>query len=116
MKSKKTKIKIKEICLLQKEELGLPSKIILKESGEGLNYCRKIKIKNNGGLWTVPDETRLIVKLYDSNNKLGKAEVIVTLRDGSKVEMSFLDLCNLRDILSHTRDLGLNLFNDTEIE
>lgn len=112
----KKKIRIKEICPKNKDDLELPSKIIMKTSGEGLNFCRKFKIKNDGGLWTKPDETRLSFKLYDSGNTIGKPEVTITLRNGSTVSMSFLDLANLRDILCHTQDLGVNLFNDTVVE
>lgn len=112
----KKKIRIKEIDPKSKDDLQLPSKIIMKTSGEGLNFCRKFKIKNDGGLWTKPDETRLSFKLYDSLNNLGKPEVTITLRNGNTVSMSFLDLANLRDILCHTQDLGVNLFNDTVVE
>ena len=112
----KKKIRIKEICPKNKDDLQLPSKIIMKTSGEGLNFCRKFKIKNDGGLWTNSNETRLSFKVYDINNTLGKPEVTITLRDGSTVSMSFLDLAYLRDILCHTQDLGVNLFNDTVVE
>ncbi len=112
----KKKIRIKEICPKQKDDLRLYSKIIMKTSGKGLNFCRKFKIKNDGGLWTNPNEPRLSFKLYDSLNKLGKPEVTITLRDGSTVSMSFLDLADLRDILCHTQDLGVNLFDDTVVE
>lgn len=112
----KKKIRIKEICPKQKDDLQLPSKIIMKTSGEGLNFCRKFKIKNDGGLWTNPDETRLSFKVYDISNTLGKPEVTITLRDGKEVSMSFLDLAYLRDILVHMKDLEVNYFNDTVVE
>ena len=112
----KKKIRIKEICPKNKDDLQLPSKIIMKTSGEGLNFCRKFKIKNDGGLWTKPDETRLSFKVYDRSNTLGKPEVTITLRDGKEVVMSFLDLAYLRDILVHMKDLEVNYFNDTIVE
>lgn len=112
----KKKIRIKEICPKNKDDLKLPSKIITKTSGEGPNFCRKFKIKNDGGLWTNPDETRLSFKVYDSSNTLGKPEVIIKLRDGKEVSMSFLDLAYLRDILIHMKDLEVNYFNDTAME
>lgn len=112
----KKKIRIKEICPKNKDDLQLPSKIIMKTSGEGLNFCRKFKIKNDGGLWTNPDETRLSFKVYDISNTLGKPEVTITLRDGKEVVMSFLDLAYLRDILVHMKDLEVNYFNDTVVE
>ena len=112
----KKKIRIKEICPKNKDDLQLPSKIIMKTSGEGLNFCRKFKIKNDGGLWTNPDETRLSFKVYDISNTLGKPEVTITLRDGKEVSMSFLDLAYLRDILVHMKDLEVNYFNDTIVE
>jgi hypothetical protein len=110
------KIRIKEFCPKNKDDLRLPSKIIMKTSGEGLNFCRKFKIKNDGGLWTIPDKTRLSFKVYDINNTLDKPEVTITLSDGKKITMSFLDLCNLRDILVHMKDLNVNYFNDTVVE
>ena len=109
----KKKIRIKEIDPKTKEDLETPSKIIMKTSGEGLNFCRKFKIKNDGGLWTNPDETRLSFKVYDPSNTLGKPQVTIKLQDGRKVVMSFLDLCNLRDILVHIPDLQVTYFNDT---
>ena len=112
----KKKIRIKEICPKQKDDLRLPSKIIMKTSGEGLNFCRKFKIKNDGGLWTNPNETRLSFKVYDICNTLGKPEVTIKLRDGKEITMSFLDLANLKYILSHMRDLEVNYFNDTIVE
>lgn len=112
----KKKIRIKEIDPKTKQDLETPSKIIMKTSGEGLNFCRKFKIKNDGGLWTNPNETRLSFKVYDISNTLGKPEVTIKLRDGGEVIMSFLDLANLRDILCHTQDLGVNFFNDTVVE
>lgn len=112
----KKKIRIKEICPKNKDDLQLPSKIIMKTSGEGLNLYRKFKIKNDGGLWTNPDETRLSFKVYDSSNTLGKPEVTITLGDGKEVVMSFLDLAYLRDILVHMKDLEVNYFNDTVVE
>ena len=111
----KKKIRIKEICPKNKDDLELPSKIVMKTSGEGLNFCRKFKIKNDGGLWTDPTETRLTIKVYDISNTLGKPEVTIKLRDGREVTMSFLDMANLRDLLVHIPDLGVNYFNDTEI-
>ena len=93
----------------------MPSKIIMKESGEGLNFCRKFKIKNDGGLWTYPTQTRLSIKVYDSCKTLGKTEVTIKLRDGSEVPMSFLDMADLRDILVHIPDLGVNYFNETVV-
>ena len=111
--SMKKKIRIKEIDPKTKEDLETPSKIIMKTSGEGLNFCRKFKIKNDGGLWTNPDETRLSFKVYDPSNTLGKPQVTIKLQDGRKVVMSFLDLCNLRDILVHIPDLQVTYFNDT---
>lgn len=112
----KKKIRIKEICPKNKDDLQLPSKIIMKTSGEGLNFCRKFKIKNDGGLWTNPNETRLSFKVYDASNTLGKPEVTIKLRDGAEVVMSFLDLANLRDILLHIPDFQVNYFNDTMVE
>lgn len=112
----KKKIRIKEICPKNKDDLQLPSKIIMKTSGEGLNFCRKFKIKNDGGLWTNPDKTRLSFKVYDTNNTLSKPEVIIKLRDGREVIMSFLDLAYLRDILVHMKDLEVDYFNDTVME
>ena len=109
----KKKIKINEFD--KGDNLNLPSKIIFKSSGKGLDHKRKITIKNDGGAWTHPNEVRLKVVLFDTSNTLGKPEVEVTLRDGTKVQMSFLDMANLKDILSHTKDLGLNLFNDTAL-
>ena len=109
----KKKIRINEFD--KGDDLNLPSKIILKTSGKGRDCKRKITIKNDGGGWTHPFETRLKVVLFDNINTLGKPEVEVTLRDGSKIQMSFLDMAYLRDILTHTKDLGLNLFNDTEL-
>lgn len=46
----KKKIRIKEIDPKTKKDLETPSRIIMKTSGEGLNFCRKFKIKNDGGL------------------------------------------------------------------
>lgn len=112
----KKKIRIKQICPKNKDDLQLPSKIITKTSGEGLNFCRKFKIKNDGGLWTNPDKTRLSFKVYDSMNTVGKPEVTITLGDGREVTMSFLDLAYLRDILVHMKDLKVNYFNDTVME
>lgn len=112
----KKKIRIKEICPKNKDDLQLPSKIIMKTSGEGLNFCRKFKIKNDGGLWTNPNETRLSFKVYDISNTLGKPEVTIKLRDGKEVSMSFLDLAYLRGILVHMKDLEVNYFNDTVVE
>lgn len=112
----KKKLRIKEIGPKNKEDLQLPSKIIMKTSGEGLNFCRKFKIKNDGGLWTNPDETRLSFKVYDISNTLGKPEVTIKLRDGREVTMSFLDLAYLRNILVHLPDLEVNYFNDTIVE
>jgi hypothetical protein len=112
----KKKIRIKEICPKLKDDLGMPSKIITKTYGEGLNFCRKFKIKNDGGLWVKPDETRLSFKVYDVNNTLGKPEVAITLRDGKEVTMSFLDLAHLRNILIHMSDLEVNYFNDTVVK
>ena len=109
----KKKIRIKEICPKFKNDLESPSKIIMKTSGEGINFCRKFKIKNDGGVWVKPDETRLSFKVYDPGNTLGKPEVAITLRDGKEVAMSFLDLAYLRDILVHMSDLEVNYFNDT---
>ena len=114
--SMKKKIRIKEIDPKTKEDLETPSKIIMKTSGEGLNFCRKFKIKNDGGLWTNPNETRLSFKVYDISNTLGKPEVTITLRDGKEVVMSFIDLAYLRDILVHMKDLEVNYFNDTIVE
>jgi hypothetical protein len=111
----KKKIQIREVCHKSKRDLEMPSKLIMKESGEGLNFCRKFKIKNDGELWTNPTQTRLSVKVYDSANTLGKPEVIIKLMDGSEVVMSFLDMCNLRDILVHIPDLGVNYFNETVV-
>jgi hypothetical protein len=111
----KKKIRIKEICPKQKDDLQLPSKIIMKTSGEGLNFCRKFKIKNDGGLWTNPNETRLSLKVYDTSNTLGKPEVTIKLRDGREVNMSFLDMAYLRDILVHIPNLEVNYFNDTVV-
>ena len=112
----KKKIRIKEIDPKTKEDLETPSKIIMKTSGEGLNFCRKFKIKNDGGLWTNPNETRLSFKVYDISNTLGKPEVTIKLRDGREVIMSFIDLANLRDILVHIPDFQINYFNDTIVE
>ena len=112
---KKTVVKIKELDPKTKEDLDLPSKITMTESGKGLDYYRKIKIQNDGGSWTNPKEKRLSLKLYDSCNSSGKPEVTIKLRNGSTISMSFLDMCNLFDILAHSKDLGLNLFNDTEL-
>jgi hypothetical protein len=112
----KKKIHIREVCPKQNDNLELPSKIIMKTSGEGFNFCRKFKIKNNGGRWTRPDETRLSFTVYDSCNTLGKPEVAITLRDGREVTMSFLDLAYLKDILVHMKDLEVNYFNDTVVE
>ena len=109
----KKKIRIKEICPKNKDDLQLPSKIIMKTSGEGLNFCRKFKIKNDGGSWIEPKKTRLSFMVYDTNNTLGKPEVTITLGDGKEVSMSFLDLAYLRDILVHMKDLEVNYFNDT---
>jgi len=111
----KKKIQIREICPKSKTDLEMPSKIIMKKSGEGLNFCRKFKIKNDGELWTNPTETRLTIKVYDSSNTLGKPEVTIKLRDGNEVTMSFLDMCNLRDILVHIPDLDVNYFNETVV-
>ena len=111
----KKKLRIKEICPKNKDDLQLPSKIIMTTSGEGLNFCRKFKIKNDGGLWTNSTETRLSIKVYDIYNTLGKPEVTIKLRDGRKVTMSFLDMAYLRDILVHMPDLGLNYFNNTKV-
>lgn len=111
----KKKIKIKEVDS-NKSDLKLPSKIVMKTWGDGLDYARKIKIKNNGGLWVRPKETRISLTIYDSCNTIGKPEVTIELRDRSTVSMSFLDLCYLRDILVHTKDLGLNLFNETVLD
>lgn len=111
----KKKIQIREVCPKSKRDLEMPSKLIMKESGEGLNFCRKFKIKNDGELWTNPTQTRLSVKVYDSANILGKPEVTIKLMDGSEVVMSFLDMCNLRDILVHIPDLGVNYFNETVV-
>jgi hypothetical protein len=112
----KKKIRIKELCPIQKDDLNLRSKIIMKTSGEGLDFCRKFKIKNDGGGWTDPYKTRLSFKVHDSSNTLGKPEIAIKLGGGKEVTMSFLDLCNLRDILVHTQDLGQNLFTDTVLE
>jgi len=112
----KKKIRIKEICPKNKDDLQLPSKIIMKTSGEGLNFCRKFKIKDDGGSWTNLNETRLSFKVYDVNNTLSKPEVIIKLRDGREVIMSFLDLAYLRDILVHMKDLEADYFNDTVME
>ena len=112
----KKKLRIKEICPKSKVDLQLPRKIIMKTSGEGLNFCCKFKIKNDGGLWTNPDETRLSLKVDDISNTLGKPEVTIKLQDGREVTMSFLDLRNLRNILVHIPDLGVNYFNDTIVQ
>lgn len=88
----------------------------MKTSGEGLDFCRKFKIKNDGGGWNDPYKTKLSFKVYDSNNTLGKPEIAIKLGDGKEVTMSFLDLCDLRDILVHIKDLGQNFFNDTVVE
>ena len=112
----KKKLKIKEVDSASGQDIELPSKIILKSSGEGLNFRRKFTLKNNGGLWVHPYETKISFTMYDPSNTIGKPEITIKLRDGSKVSMSFLDLCYLRDILVHTKDLGLNLFNDTEVD
>ena len=109
----KKKIRIKEICPKHKDDLQTPSKIIMKTSGEGLNFCRKFKIKNDGGLWTNPNETRLSLKVYDTSNTLGKPEVTIKLRDGREVNMSFLDMAYLRDILLHIPDFEVKYFNNT---
>jgi hypothetical protein len=107
---KKKTIRIKEIGE------NLPSKITLKQKGENLDEVRVLEIRNDGGNWTHPNEMRIKVKLRDSANTTGKPEVSIKLRDGSKAQMSFLDLCDLRDILTHEKDLGLNLFNKTEVD
>jgi len=112
---KKT-IRIKEFCPKHKDDLNSPSKIVMKTSGEGFNFCRKFKIKNDGGGWLIPKETRLLFKVYDSSNTLGKPEVSIKLADGNEVTMSFLDLANLRDILVHMQDLEVMYFNDTVVE
>ena len=110
------KIRIKEICPKSQENLKLPSKIIMKTSGKGVNFCRKFKIKNDGGSWIEPKKTRLSFEVYDSVNQLGKPEVTIKLRDGKEAVMSFLDLADLRDILVHMKDLEVNYFNDTIVE
>jgi hypothetical protein len=112
----KRKIKIKEVDSDSKYDLNLPSKIVMKTWGEGLDYARRLKLKNNGGLWVHPDETKISITMYDSNNTIGKPEVTIKLRNCTTVSMSFLDLCYLRDILVHTKDLGLNLFNETILD
>lgn len=112
----KKKIRIKEICPIQKDDLNLPSKIIMKTYGEGIDFYRKFKIKNDGGLWVRPNETRLSFTVYDAANTLGKPDVTIILRDGREVTMSFLDLANLRDILVHVKELEVNYFNDTVVE
>lgn len=109
----KKKIRIKEICPKRKDDLQTPSKIIMKTSGEGLNLCRKFKIKNDGGLRTNPTGTRLSLKVYDISNTLGKPEVTIKLGNGREVTMSFLDMANLRDILFHIPDFDVPYFNDT---
>jgi hypothetical protein len=111
----KKKIRIKEVCRKSKFDLKMPSKIIMKESGEGLNFCRKFKIKNDGGLWTYPTQTRLSIKVYDSCNTLGKPEVTIKLRDKSEVTMSFLDMADLRDILFHISHFDIRYFNETVV-
>jgi hypothetical protein len=112
----KKKIRIKEFCPKGKDDLNFPSKIIMKTSGEGLNSCRKFKIKADGGLWTIPNQTLLSFKVYNISNTLGKPEVAIKLRDGKEVTMSFTDLCYLREILVHMKDLGVCYFNDTVVE
>lgn len=114
--SMKKKLKIKEVDPTFGGDLELPSKIIMKSKGDGLNFHRKFTLKNNGGLWVHPYETKISFTMYDPSNTLGKPEITIKLQDGSKVSMSFLDLCYLRDILVHTSDLGLNLFNDTVVD
>lgn len=101
MKMKKT-IKLIEVDN-EGKDIGVPSKLSLKTTGKGLLTKRKLKLKNNGGLWTDPDKTRMTVTLSedDENN------VVIKLQDGRKVEMHFLDLCNLKDILSHVEELGM---------
>jgi hypothetical protein len=111
----KKKLRIREICYKNKDDLRLPSKIIMKTSGEGSNFCRKFKIKNDGGLWTNPTKTRLSIEVYSGCNTLGKPEVAINLHDGREVTMSFLDMAYLRDILVHMPDLGLDYFNDTKV-
>jgi hypothetical protein len=112
----KKKIKIKEVDSDSKYDLNLPSKIIMKTWGKGLDYARELKLKNNGGLWVRPAERKISITIYDSLNTIGKPEVTIKLQNRSIVSMSFLDLCNLRDILVHTKDLGLNLFNETVLD
>jgi hypothetical protein len=112
----KRKLKIKEVDSVSGQDTELPCKIILKSKGEGLNFHRKFTLKNNGGLWVHPYETKISFTMYDPSNTLGKPEITIKLQDGSRVSMSFLDLCYLRDILVHTSDLGLNLFNDTVVD
>jgi hypothetical protein len=112
----KKKIKIKEVDSDSKYDLNLPSKIVMKTWGEGLDYARRLKLKNNGGLWVHPKETKISITMYDISNTMGKPEITIELRDGNAVSMSFLDLCYLRDILVHTKDLGLNLFNETVLD
>jgi len=87
-----------------------PSKITLKRS----RYKRKITIRNDGGNWVNPKAKRVSIVIRDSI-KTEKPEVSIEVRGGQLVSMSFLDLCDIYDIMKHQKDLGLNLTTETRV-
>jgi hypothetical protein len=110
---KKTSIKIVEIDSKTKKELGSPSKITLKEYKKAK---RKLTIRNNGEGWVQPKAKRISITIRDSIiNPEGKPEVTMKLREGNEVSMTFLDLCDIYEIMKHTKDLGMNLMDETEV-
>jgi hypothetical protein len=92
---------------------GCFSKITLKRKGKGVDEKRIIKLKNHGGTWVNKYETRAKAVIYDQNNTKNKPEVTITLQSGNVLEMSFLDLCNIKDLVAHERELGANMFGAT---
>lgn len=89
-----------------------PSKITLKSSKSGRK--RKLTIQNDGGTWTKPKEKRLSIIIRD-NLFTDKPEVTIELRNGKIAEMTFLDLCDIADIMRHHKDLGMNLMCETRV-
>lgn len=91
---------------------NFPSKITLKSSKSGRK--RKLTIQNNGGSWTEPKKKRLSITIRDSLFT-DKPEVTIELRSGKIAEMTFLDLCDITDIMKHQKDLGMNLMCETRV-
>lgn len=86
--------------------MGTPSKLSLKITGDK----RKLKLRNDGGTWVEKNRPRMAIILDESER------VVVRLENGDHLSMSFLDLCNMRDILTHVEDLGMtNTFGKTRV-